>query len=140
MNNEIFYGINLDSYDLKGEDFIMAMFLIAYLDTISLDEAKSILGKIFPAERSKDNDQVVSIPELTAFIKEAQKVLRKNFQDWDQNKSDICTGEIMSRIRHFVCEDLNVEKYLASVPFDMIDMLHDCYKATEASARIHQSS
>ncbi len=135
MNNGIFSQIDLKSYDLSGEDFVFAAFLMSYLTTLSQEEAQRILAAVFPSERKEESDDdVVNITALTDFIKEVQEKTRKKYEDGNKDKDDWFSQEMMGIIRSVTSDDFNATKYVLNAPFGIFDMLHDCYMSLNTRA------
>ena len=140
MDREVFKDIQPESYQLTVNDYIIASALKGYLETLSIEDARERLEKVFPSRVVKNGAMRVSAPELVVLIKDAQTATENETVKWSPENADALTAEIMNCIKDTLSEHLKAEEYVKDVPYGVIDMLHDCHKAIESATGIYRFS
>ena len=138
MERKVFEKIDMTSYGLAQYDYVIAVMLKNYLETLSVDDAREILEKIFTSNTDENGTTKVSAPELAALIRDAQTKTENESKDWHPDQSEPFIGKIMELIRSMLPDSLNATEYVKAVPYGLIDMLHDCYKAIESATGIYR--
>ena len=133
MHGKILSRIAVESYELGINDLVIGALLKSYLETMTIDQAKKELEIIFPS-MTKDGMFRVSAPDLADFLDRARTELPINMntvsKEGDENTMAMKT---MGIVKDFL-KSLDAKEYVKTIPYGIVDMLHDCYKAIASAS------
>lgn len=133
MNGKILSRIAVESYELGINDLVIGALLKSYLETMTIEQAQKELEIIFPST-TKDGQFRVSVPALALFLDRARTELPINMntvsKEGDENTMAVKT---MGIVKDFL-KSLDAKEYVKTIPYGIVDMLHDCYKAIASAS------
>ena len=128
MDKELLSDIRIVEYVTHPKDMLVASLLRVYLEEQTVEDARDMLERIFPANTEADGMVHVSGSELAALISAAQKEARKNIDSWLEWKGESgeFADEVIKLSKTYLLDELEGKKFVASEPMGVVTMLNDC--------------
>lgn len=137
MNKEIFKDIKIEVYGLEKTDLVIASLIKTYIEKLTVDDARTVLEKVFPENRNENGVLKIDAPKLVELIKSAQVDAAKDESYWEIPECS-CekTKELVDGVRTFLIDELNVKEYVLCMPSRFASMLENLLSAIKDATHI----
>jgi hypothetical protein len=126
-------------YGLEKTDLVIASLIKTYIEKLTVDDARTVLEKVFPENRNENGVLKIDAPKLAELIKSAQIDAAKDESYWEMSGGS-CekTKELVDEVRTFLIKELDSKEYVWNVPSGLISMLEELLSAIEEATHIYR--